>query len=235
MPDSSLSRREFLRLLTAMGGASALASVLESCSRAGIAQQNALPPTHTHQSPAPVQEWTSTATPVPPKPAPTQTAFAPSDTPTRIVDDKARVAFVKTNHRAEGVRQAIDLLGINPVAGKRVFLKPNFNSADPPPGSTHPDVLIALVTKLKEMGAQTIAVGDRSGMGNTRQVMEKIGVFKWAQEMVGWDDLIIQIFAKEGLAPGFAEMLGFHRPSNCGNMLIKSHFCEISIFRVISQ
>ena len=189
MPDSSLSRREFLRLLTAMGGAAALASVLESCSRAGIAQQNELPPTHTLQSPAPVQEWTSTATPVPLKPAPTQTALAPSDTPTRIVDDKARVAFVKTNHRAEGVRQAIDLLGINPVAGKRVFLKPNFNSADPPPGSTHPDVLIALVTKLKEMGAQTIAVGDRSGMGNTRQVMEKIGVFKWAQEM-GFDALV---------------------------------------------
>lgn len=189
MPDTPLSRREFLRLLTAMGGAAALASVLESCSRIGSTQQYTLPPTPTFGGEASVQGWSSTATPVPPTPVPTQTAISPSVTPTPILDGKARVAFVKTNDRAEGVRQAIDLLGINPVAGKRVFLKPNFNSADPPPGSTHPDVLIALITKLKEMGAQTITVGDRSGMGNTRQVMEKIGVFKWAQEM-GFDALV---------------------------------------------
>jgi hypothetical protein len=50
-----------------------------------------------------------------------------------------------------------------------------------------------------------------------------------AQKMVGWDDLIIQIIAKEGLAPNFAEMLGLLSPSNCGNMLIESHFCETAI------
>jgi uncharacterized protein (DUF362 family) len=64
-----------------------------------------------------------------------------------------QVAFFKTNDRAEGVRRAIDLLGINPVEGKHVFLKPNFNSADPAPGSTHPDILRAVVMKLNEMGA----------------------------------------------------------------------------------
>jgi uncharacterized protein (DUF362 family) len=87
------------------------------------------------------------------------------------------------------VRNAIDLLGINPVAGKRVFLKPNFNSADPAPGSTHPDVLIALVTALQGMGAQKITVGDRSGMGDTRQVMDQIGVFKLAEE-IGFEALV---------------------------------------------
>jgi hypothetical protein len=56
-----------------------------------------------------------------------------------------------------------------------------------------------------------------------------------AQEMVGWDDLIIQIFAKEGLAPGFAEMLGLLSPSNCGNMPIESHFCKNGDFRVVFQ
>jgi len=53
--------------------------------------------------------------------------------------------------------------------------------------------------------------------------------------MVGWDDLIIQIFAKEGLAPGFAEMLGLLSPSNCGNMPIESHFCKNGDFRVVFQ
>ena len=96
---------------------------------------------------------------------------------------KTQVAFVKTTDRTQGVQQAIDMLGINPAEGKHVFLKPNFNSADPAPGSTHPDVLRAIVTKLWEMGASKITLGDRSGMGNTRAVMEDIGVFSLANEL----------------------------------------------------
>ncbi len=106
------------------------------------------------------------------------------------------MAFIKTDHRAEGVRKAIDLLGINPVAGKRVFLKPNFNSADPAPGSTHPDVLITLVAALQQMGAQKITVGDRSGMGDTRRVMDRIGVFKLALEL-GFEALVFDELAAE--------------------------------------
>jgi len=68
---------------------------------------------------------------------PTETQIVPSATPTGPVEDGiARIAFVKTTNRAEGVRQAIDLLGLNAVAGRQVFLKPNFNSSDPAPGST---------------------------------------------------------------------------------------------------
>jgi uncharacterized protein (DUF362 family) len=93
-----------------------------------------------------------------------------------------RVALVRSGDRAEGVRRAIDLLGMNPVEGKRVVLKPNFNSADPAPGSTHNDTLRALVVRLQEMGAQSITVGDRSGMGNTRQVMEQKGIFDLAHD-----------------------------------------------------
>jgi uncharacterized protein (DUF362 family) len=100
------------------------------------------------------------------------------------------VAFVKTRDRAEGVRRALDLLGHNPVRGDRVLLKPNFNSADPAPGSTHPDILRALVQDLAEMGAHAITVADRSGMGNTRQVMEQIGVFAMGQEL-GFETLVL--------------------------------------------
>lgn len=107
-----------------------------------------------------------------------------TSTPTTIAPaGVAQVAFVKTNDRASGVRRAIDLLGINPVSGKSVFLKPNFNSADPPPGSTHPDVLRSLILKLDEMGAGPITIGDRSGMGNTRQVMRTLGIFDLAEEL----------------------------------------------------
>jgi uncharacterized protein (DUF362 family) len=95
----------------------------------------------------------------------------------------SRVAFVKTKDRAAGVRKAIDLLGINPIAGKTVFIKPNFNSADPAPGSTHPDTLRSLVLKLREMEAREITLGDRSGMGRTQQVLQKLGVFALAEDL----------------------------------------------------
>jgi uncharacterized protein (DUF362 family) len=95
----------------------------------------------------------------------------------------AQIALVKTRDRAEGVRQAIELLAINPVQDKQVLLKPNFNSAHPTPGSTHNDVLRTLIEELTTMGARSIAVADRSGMGDTRQVMEEKGIFELAQEL----------------------------------------------------
>jgi uncharacterized protein (DUF362 family) len=105
----------------------------------------------------------------------------------------ARVAFVKTTDRTTGVAQAIDLLEMGKFAGKDLFLKPNFNSADATPGSTSEDTLAALMKKLKAMGAGPLTIGDRSGMGNTRQVMEQKHAFTLGKEMdakvVVFDDL----------------------------------------------
>lgn len=95
----------------------------------------------------------------------------------------AQVAFVKTRDRVTGVNKALDLLGINPVKGKDLFLKPNYNSADPTPGSTHNDALSTLVRRLQSMGADRITVGDRSGMGDTRRVMQRKGVLRMADEL----------------------------------------------------
>jgi uncharacterized protein (DUF362 family) len=81
------------------------------------------------------------------------------------------------------VARAIDLLGIERFRGKDLFVKPNFNSADPTPGSTHPDTLTALLRKLKAMGAGPLTVGDRSGMGNTREVMKAKEIFQLGQEL----------------------------------------------------
>jgi uncharacterized protein (DUF362 family) len=131
---------------------------------------------------------------------PTETSPEPSATPTdSAAGGIARIAFVQTADRAGGVRKAIDLLGINPVAGKRLFLKPNLNSADPAPGSTHPDVLFALVTALNAMGAAKITLGDRSGMGDTRQVMEQLGVFSMADQL-GFDVVVFDELSSEDWA-----------------------------------
>jgi len=95
-----------------------------------------------------------------------------------------KVSLVCTQDRAEGVRRAIALLQSNPVRGKAVVLKPNFNSADATPGSTHNDTLRALILALQEMGANRITIAERSGPGDsTRQVMEKKGIFELAKEL----------------------------------------------------
>ena len=105
----------------------------------------------------------------------------------------SRVAFVKTSDRASGVARAIDLLELGKFGGKDFFIKPNFNSADATPGSTSADTLAAMVKKLKVQGAGPLTIGDRSGMGNTREVMEKKSAFTLGKELeakvVVFDDL----------------------------------------------
>lgn len=96
----------------------------------------------------------------------------------------SKVSLVRTTNRADGVRKAVSLLKSNPVQGKAVVLKPNFNSADVTPGSTHIDTLRVLVQTLKGMGAKRITLAERSGPGlPTREVMEKKGIFELAKEL----------------------------------------------------
>jgi len=84
---------------------------------------------------------------------------------------KTRVSLVKTSDRASGIKKAVELLDINPVKGKDVLLKPNFNTADPFPGSTHNDTLTHFILHLKKMAAKSITIGERSGPPDTSGVL----------------------------------------------------------------
>jgi uncharacterized protein (DUF362 family) len=128
---------------------------------------------------------------------------------------KSRVAFVKTDDRTAGVKKALGLLSLNQVKGKNMFLKPNFNSADAAPGSTHPDTLSALVMALQTLGADRLAVGDRSGMGDTRRVMEQKGIFRMADELAFETVLFDELAADDWLMqqmPGSHWQQGFAVP-----------------------
>ena len=104
-----------------------------------------------------------------------------------------QVAIMQTNDRQAGVRNSIAALGENPVKNKNVLIKPNFNTADTPPGSTHNDTLTALVDLVWEMGAASISLGERS-YPPTRQVMEQKGILpileKRQVEVIDFDDLV---------------------------------------------
>ena len=92
-----------------------------------------------------------------------------------MANRKSQVAFVSTEDRRSGVSLSIKTLGINTVKNKDVLIKPNFNTADLTPGSTHNDTLVALVEEVWKMGAKSVSLGERS-YPPTHSVMEQKGV-----------------------------------------------------------
>ena len=86
------------------------------------------------------------------------------------------------------IKESVDLIGgfrkaLSP--GDRVFIKPNYNSADPLPAATDLPFLVAVVELLREEGITDITVGERSGWPAlpTSGVLEKMGVIAAGKEM----------------------------------------------------
>ncbi len=165
-----LERREFLKRITLLGGLALLSSLVPSCLRKHEPMPEPAPPNTVTDLPVPATDETTIT----------------------------KISLVRTRDRIEGVRRAISLLQSNPVRGKATVLKPNFNTADPAPGSTHNDTLRALVSILQEMGATRVTLVERSGPGDsTRQVMEKKGIFDLAEEL-GFDIVNLEELGPEG-------------------------------------
>ena len=89
---------------------------------------------------------------------------------------RSRVALVKGQDRSSAIGRALDMLGVNPVAGRKVLIKPNFNTADPFPASTHNDTLVLLIEKLRNMGAGELTIGERCGPPDTADVIREKGI-----------------------------------------------------------
>ncbi len=98
-------------------------------------------------------------------------------------DSTAKVALIKTGDRKTGVREALKLFNYAPAAGKKVYIKPNFNTADSTPGSTHNDTLSELVKIMQDQGARTVMVGDRSGPVATEKVLAGKGIPALGREL----------------------------------------------------
>ncbi len=107
--------------------------------------------------------------------------------------EKTAVSLIKTSDRATGIKRAVDLLDTNPVKGRDVLLKPNFNTADPFPGSTHNDTLEGLFIHLQSMGGRSITIGERSGPPDTADVLKEKGIYdlckKFGVGLINFEDL----------------------------------------------
>jgi uncharacterized protein (DUF362 family) len=104
-------------------------------------------------------------------------------------EGKALVSFVVTSNDVKSdIRKAVALLGgldksIKPQ--DRILLKPNFNSDDPPPGSTALDFLVAVIDLLREQGCTKISVGESVGRPwvPTEKVFKNAGLLSRMAEM----------------------------------------------------
>lgn len=157
--EKGLSRRKVLRLAGLAAGAASLPTACHKVSSS--VTSTAAPNLKTAQSTTNLTPETQAAQPV-----------ATSGT--------SRVVLVRTEDRVTGTRRAIELLQPEGIQGQTVFLKPNYNTADPAPAATDTPLLEALIQELQNARAGQITVGDRSGMADTRQAMETKGVFQLA-------------------------------------------------------
>jgi uncharacterized protein (DUF362 family) len=88
---------------------------------------------------------------------------------------KARVFVVRDGRRGAAVRACLEAMEFSACEGRPVAVKANYNSDDPFPASTHPETLAALLGALKERRAAGLTLAERSGMGDTRRVLERTG------------------------------------------------------------
>jgi uncharacterized protein (DUF362 family) len=149
--DQSYSRRKILQLTGLAAGSAALS----------VACNAATPST---------ESTTAQASPTSPESVPQPAISA----------NVSRVVLVRSEDRVAGTRKALDLLQPEGLTEQTIFLKPNYNTADPAPASTDTALLEALVQELQTAGAGPITIGDRSGMADTRQAMQTKGVFELA-------------------------------------------------------
>jgi uncharacterized protein (DUF362 family) len=113
-----------------------------------------------------------------------------------MANSLSEVFVLKTTDRATGVPALLNKFGLDDYSGKQVALKANFNSADPFPASTHLDTLRAIVQTLKNAGASGITLAERSGMGDTEQVLEQMGVLALSREL-GFNAVVLDDVSKE--------------------------------------
>lgn len=102
----------------------------------------------------------------------------------------AKVAIALDGNRRRATRKVAAAVGAPYNEGKVVLVKPNFNTSDLAPGSTHEETLLAVIEALKQENPKKLIVADRSGPMSTRKVFEDKHIFELGEEE-GFDCLIL--------------------------------------------
>ena len=102
----------------------------------------------------------------------------------------------------ESIELSVSLIGgIKKLVkkGDIILLKPNYNTADPFPGSSDPEFIKAVIAMLYEAGARKVILGERTAFLHSRKVLEQAGIVKVAEE-AGAE---VRVFGKDGWSAMF--------------------------------
>ena len=111
--------------------------------------------------------------------------------------DKADVFITGEKNRITGVQNVLGAFDITMFSGTLVAVKANFNSADPFPASTHIDTLDTICSAILEQYPARVTLVERSGMGNTRSVLEETGVISCSRNR-GFDVTVLDDLDRSG-------------------------------------
>ena len=111
--------------------------------------------------------------------------------------DKADVFITGEKNRIIGVQNVLGAFDITMFSGTLVAVKANFNSADPFPASTHIDTLDTICSAILEQHPARVTLVERSGMGNTRSVLEETGVISCSRNR-GFDVTVLDDLDRSG-------------------------------------
>ncbi len=106
------------------------------------------------------------------------------------------VYILKTSDRKSAIPELMKQFNLEDYSGKHIALKANYNSADPFPASTHIDTLRSIMEGLKAAGTADIILAERSGMGDTREVLEQTGVIALSKEL-GFNVMVLDDIPKD--------------------------------------
>lgn len=115
-----------------------------------------------------------------------------------VDDGQSLVSRVVCDEDLRGsIERSVELIGgVDKLVKKddTILLKPNYNTADPFPGSSDPNFIKAIVNMLYEAGAGKVIIGERSAFPNSHKVLEKAGIIEVARE-VGAE---VVVFGRDG-------------------------------------
>ena len=101
------------------------------------------------------------------------------------------VGLSRNKDTLESVRVAVELAGgLGIKEGSTVLIRPNANTADPPPGSTNADILKGAIREVRKCNPEKIIVAEKSMTTlDTEMVLRKLGLWQ-AAEAEGAEEIL---------------------------------------------
>ncbi|MFQ5819410.1 MAG: DUF362 domain-containing protein [Candidatus Heimdallarchaeota archaeon] len=135
--------------------------------------------------------------------------------PRLVKNGKSRVLLVRVSSRKDAIRTCINQMSgwkhiFHRVKSRKVLLKPNLNTSDPFPASTHLDTIKIVTDSLLESGmVNKLIIGDSSGKAggfNTYQTAKKIGIVDFVEQR---DNVELSCFEHEKYVRAYHEKAKF--------------------------